>query len=124
MFFEDVRAYQATGAYQQARRTRQVWAEPLFAKARGWHGLRRCRLRRRWRVHVQRLLTASGQDRKRLLCRYLLCTRSDRRHATPFLNTLGRSMRCAQPVARRLSKDSPQTERSFCELLGAVMAGK
>jgi hypothetical protein len=66
-FLDRVRAYQQTEAYQKARRKRQVWVEPLFVEAKGWHGLRRCRLRRLWRVNVQLLLTASGQHRKRLL---------------------------------------------------------
>ena len=43
--------------------------EPLFAEAKDWHGLRRCRLRRLWRVNVQVLWTASGQNLKRLLAR-------------------------------------------------------
>src|SRR5947207_5688894 len=30
---------------------RQVWVEPLFAEAKDWHGMRRFRLRRRWRVN-------------------------------------------------------------------------
>jgi hypothetical protein len=43
--------------------------EPLFAEAKDWHGLRRCRLRRLWRVNVQVLWTAGGQNLKRLLAR-------------------------------------------------------
>jgi hypothetical protein len=66
-FLDRVRAYEQTEAYHKARRTRQVWVEPLFAEAKDWHGLRRCRLRRLWRVNVQLLLTASGQNLKRLL---------------------------------------------------------
>src|SRR5262249_41022986 len=69
-FLDRVRAYQETAAYQKARRKRQVWVEPLFAEAKGWHGLRRCRLRRLWRVNVQVLLTAGGQNLKRLLARH------------------------------------------------------
>jgi hypothetical protein len=68
-FLDRVRGYQDTEAYHKARRKRQVWVEPLFAEAKDWHGLRRCRLRRLWRVNVQLLLTASGQNLKRLLSR-------------------------------------------------------
>lgn len=69
-FLDRVRAYQQTEAYHRARRKRQVWVEPLFAEAKSWHGLRRCRWRRLWRVNVQVLLTAGGQNLKRLLaCR-------------------------------------------------------
>jgi hypothetical protein len=69
-FLDRVRAYEQTEAYHRARRKRQVWVEPLFAEAKDWHGLRRCRLRRLWRVNVQLLLTAAGQNLKRLLSRY------------------------------------------------------
>jgi hypothetical protein len=66
-FLDRVRGYQVTEAYHKARRKRQVWVEPRFAEAKDWHGLRRCRLRRLWRVNVHLLLTAGGQHRKRLL---------------------------------------------------------
>jgi hypothetical protein len=69
-FRDRVRAYQATPAYHKARRKRSVWVEPLFAEAKDWHGLRRCRLRRLWRVNVQVLWTAGGQNLKRLLSRH------------------------------------------------------
>jgi IS5 family transposase len=69
-YLDRVRAYQQTEAYHKARRKRQVWVEPLFAEAKDWHGLRRCRLRRLWRVNVQLLLTATGQNLKRLLSRH------------------------------------------------------
>jgi len=44
-----------------------VWVEPLFAEAKDWHGLRRFRLRRLWRVNTEALLIATGQNLKRLL---------------------------------------------------------
>ena len=69
-FRDRVRAYQATDAYHKARHKRSVWVEPLFAEAKDWHGLRRCRLRRLWRVNVQVLWTAGGQNLKRLLSRW------------------------------------------------------
>jgi transposase len=68
-FRDRVHAYHATAAYHKARRKRSVWVEPLFAEAKDWHGLRRCRLRRLWRVNVQVLWTAGGQNLKRLLSR-------------------------------------------------------
>jgi transposase len=69
-FRDRVVAYRATEAYHKARRKRSVWVEPLFAEAKCWHGLRRCRLRRLWRVNVQVLWTAAGQNLKRLLSRH------------------------------------------------------
>jgi hypothetical protein len=66
-YLERVRTYQQTLAYQIALRKRQVWVEPLFAEAKDWHGLRRFRLRRLWRVNCEALLIATGQNLKRLL---------------------------------------------------------
>jgi transposase len=68
-YFDRVRAYQATEPYQKAIRKRSVWVEPLFGEAKEWHGLRRFRLRRLWRVNTEALLTATGQNLKRLLSR-------------------------------------------------------
>jgi hypothetical protein len=68
-FRDRVRAYQQTEAYHKARRKRGVWVAPLFAAAKDWHGLRRCRLRRLWRVNVPVLWTARGQNLKRLRAR-------------------------------------------------------
>ncbi len=65
-YFDRVRAYHATEAYRKAIRKRSVWVEPLFGEAKQWHGLRRFRLRRLWRVNSETLLTA-GQNLKRLL---------------------------------------------------------
>jgi Transposase DDE domain len=62
-----VRAYQATAAYKNALRKRQVWVEPLFAEAKDWHGLRRFRLRLLWLVNSEALRIAAGQNLKRLL---------------------------------------------------------
>jgi Transposase DDE domain/Transposase domain (DUF772) len=66
---ERVRAYRTTEPYLKALRKRKVWVEPLFAEAKDWHGLRRFRLRRLWRVNSQALLIAAGQNLKRLLQR-------------------------------------------------------
>jgi transposase len=64
---ERVQAYQQTPAYEKALRKRQVWVEPLFAEGKQWHGMRRFRLRRLWRVNCEALLIATGQNLKRLL---------------------------------------------------------
>jgi hypothetical protein len=69
-YVERVRAYQPTAAYKKALRKRKVWVEPLFAEAKEWHGLRRFRLRRLWRVNSEALLTAAGQNLKRLLAHH------------------------------------------------------
>jgi transposase len=68
-YLERVRSYQETPAYQKALRKRQVWVEPLFAEAKDWHGMRRFRLRRLWRVNCEALVIAAGQNLKRLLQR-------------------------------------------------------
>jgi Transposase DDE domain len=62
-----VRGYQATEPYQKALRKRQIWVEPLFAEGKDWHGMRRFRLRRLWRVNCEALMRAAGQNLKRLL---------------------------------------------------------
>ncbi|MDQ3430076.1 MAG: IS1182 family transposase, partial [Actinomycetota bacterium] len=64
---ERVRAYRGTGPYEKALRKRKVWVEPMFAEAKEWHGMRRFRLRRLWRVNVEAMVIAAGQNVKRLL---------------------------------------------------------
>jgi transposase len=66
-YLDKVRAYHQTAAYERAMRKRQVWVEPLFGEAKDWHGLGRFRLRRLWKVNVEALLIATGQNLKRLL---------------------------------------------------------
>ena len=66
-YLDRVRTYHATDAYAKAMRKRQVWVEPLFAEAKGWHGLRRFRLRGLEKVNGEALLIAAGQNLKRLL---------------------------------------------------------
>ena len=66
-YLDRVRGYHATEAYKKAYRKRSVWVEPLFAEAKDWHGMRRFRLRLLWRVNIEALLIASGQNLKRLL---------------------------------------------------------
>lgn len=65
--FERVRALHQTEAYKKAREKRKVWVEPLFAEGKEWHGMRRFRLRRLWRVNCEALIRATGQNLKRLL---------------------------------------------------------
>ena len=62
-----VRAYRDTGPYEKALRKRKVWVEPMFGEAKEWHGMSRFRLRRLWRVNVEALVIAAGQNIKRLL---------------------------------------------------------
>ncbi len=76
-YLDRVRAYHPTEAYKRAMRKRQVWVEPLFAEAKGWHGLRRFRLRELENVNIEGLLVASGQNLKR----YLAVTGWGGRHA-------------------------------------------
>ncbi len=66
-YLDRVRAYHETAAYRKAMRKRSVWVEPLFGEAKDWHGLRRFRLRGLWKVNIEALLIATGQNLKRLL---------------------------------------------------------
>ena len=66
-YLDRVRTYHETPAYQKVMRKRQVWVEPLFGEAKDWHGLRRFRLRRLWKVNSEALVVAAGQNRKRWL---------------------------------------------------------
>jgi hypothetical protein len=68
-YVDRVHAYHATEAYKKAMRKRMVWVEPLFAEAKQWHQRRRFRLRGLRKVNVEGLLTATGQNIKRLLGR-------------------------------------------------------
>jgi transposase len=66
-YLERVRTYHTTEPYKKAMRKRSVWVEPLFAEGKDWHGMRRYRLRRLWRVNCEALIRATGQNLKRLL---------------------------------------------------------
>ncbi len=66
-YLDRVRGYHVTEAYKKAYRKRSVWVEPLFAEAKDWHGLRRFCLRLLWRVNIEALRIAAGQNLKRLL---------------------------------------------------------
>jgi len=66
-YLDRVRSYQMTEPYKKALRKRKVWVEPLFGEAKQWHGLERFRLRRLEKVNIEALVTATGQNLKRLL---------------------------------------------------------
>jgi transposase len=66
-YLERVRGYHETEAYKKALRKRKVWVEPLFGEGKQWHGMERFRLRRLEKVNIEALVTASGQNLKRLL---------------------------------------------------------
>jgi len=66
-YLDRVRIYQTTKAFKKAQRKRSVWVEPMFGEAKMWHNLRRFRLRGLMKVNIQGLLTAAGQNIKRLL---------------------------------------------------------
>ena len=68
-YLDRVRGYAGSAAYEKALRKRGVWVEPLFAEAKQWHGLQRFRLRGLEQVNREALLTAAGQNLKRLLSR-------------------------------------------------------
>ena len=60
-------AHHETEACKKAMRKRQVWIEPLVGEAKQWHGMERMRLRTLERANCEVLVTASGQNVKRLL---------------------------------------------------------
>lgn len=66
-YLDRVRAHHQTEAHEKAMRKRKLWTEPLFAEAKLWHGMRRFRLRRLWRVNIEALMVAASQNLKRLL---------------------------------------------------------
>ena len=64
---ERVKAYRGSAPYEKALRKRRVWVEPMFGEAKEWHGMRRFRLRRLWRVNAEAMVIATGHNIKRLL---------------------------------------------------------
>jgi len=69
-YLDRVKAYHETEAYQKAMRKRALWTEPLFGEAKQYHRLSRFRLRGLFKVNIEGVLIAAGQNLKRLL-RYL-----------------------------------------------------
>jgi hypothetical protein len=68
-YVERVRGYHQTKDYQQTYEKRKIWVEPLFGEAQEWHGMKRFRLRGLAKVNCEAVLTATGQNLKRLLAR-------------------------------------------------------
>jgi transposase len=66
-YLDRVKAYHQTEAYKKAYRKRKVWVEPLFGEAQQWHGLRRFRVRGLEKVNCAGVMTATGQNLKRLV---------------------------------------------------------
>ncbi len=66
-YLDCVAAYHQTEAYKKAYQKRKVWVEPLFGEGQQWHGLRRFRLRGLPKVNCEGVMTATGQNLKRLL---------------------------------------------------------
>jgi hypothetical protein len=66
-YIDIVRAYEETEPYRKALRKRKVWIEPLFAEGKLWHSMRRFRTRTLEKVNKEALMTATGQNVKRLL---------------------------------------------------------
>src|SRR5215468_6185279 len=52
---------------QESEREIGWLVEPLFGEGKQWHGMQRFRLRRLWRVNIEGLIRAAGQNIKRLL---------------------------------------------------------
>jgi len=66
-YLDKAEAYRQTEAYQKAMRKRSVWVKPLFGEAKEFHRLRRFRLRRLLKVNIEGVMTAAGQNLKRLI---------------------------------------------------------
>lgn len=71
LFYEEsvqrVRELMATPEYLRQMKERRIVVEPLFSEAKECHGLRRAKYRRKWRVSIQVLWTATVQNIKRLM---------------------------------------------------------
>ncbi len=96
-YYDRVRSYRGTFPYEKALRKRKVWIEPLFAEAKQWHGMERMRLRTLERVNTEVLVTAAGQNVKRLL---EFGPRMPGR-AAPAAALRPPERRCLRPVHRR-----------------------
>jgi transposase len=68
---DKVESYRHTEAYLKAMRKRSVWVEPLFGEAKEFHRLRRFRLRRLYKVNIEGVMVAAGQNLKRLIKHHL-----------------------------------------------------
>src|SRR5258706_15483517 len=113
-YTERVRAYHQTAAYEKAMGKRKVWVEPLFAEAKQWHGMRRFRLRRLWRVNCEALVIASGQNLKRRLAEAGMGSTTVSSQTCGYGASCSRGARCI-PKTRPMEK--LQTQRR-CGILG------
>lgn len=66
-YLDRVKGYTQAWQYHKAMRKRQVWVEPKFAEIKQWHHGTRFRLRRLFKVNMEALLKAAGQNIKQLL---------------------------------------------------------
>jgi hypothetical protein len=66
-YLDKTKAYSQTEEYQKAMRKRSVWVEPLFGEAKEFHRLRRFWLRRLFKVNIEGVMVAAGQNLKRLI---------------------------------------------------------
>ena len=64
---ERVPGYYETEPDAKAMRKRKGWVEPLFAEAKAWHGVRRCRFRGLEKITIPAQLIATGQNLTRRL---------------------------------------------------------
>ena len=70
-YLDKVETYRQTETYLKAMRKRSMWVEPLFGEAKEFHRLRRFRLRRLFRVNIEGVMVAAGQNLKRLIKHHL-----------------------------------------------------
>jgi hypothetical protein len=70
-YLDKAESYRQTDAYLKAMRKRSLWVEPLFGEAKEFHRLRRFRLRRLLKVHIEGVMVAAGQNLKRLIKHHL-----------------------------------------------------
>ena len=111
-YLDRVRDYHQTEPYEKAMRKREVWVEPLFAEGKLWHNLRRFRLRQLWRVNVEALMIAAGQNLKRLLTP----SRWSRRPASGMASALPMNQELLSRSLLRLLKDvtrRPQPDAAY-----------
>jgi len=107
-YVERVRRYHETAACRSAISKRKAWVEPLFAEAKTLHGLRRFRLRGIEKVNMEGLMTAAGQNIKRLL-----------RHRGPGSPLQSLASRAAMSIRllSRLFRPSATNQSPRCALL-------
>ena len=66
-YLERVKGYQQTFARPESPAQASGVGRTAFGEGKQWHGMRRFRLRRLWRVNCEALVIATGQNLKRLL---------------------------------------------------------